>query len=600
MGGQKTELKMIRMSEVESQEVKWLWYPFIPYGKLTIIQGDPGDGKTTLVLNIAAKLSKGESLDSDMNVQEPVNVIYQTAEDGLADTVKPRLELAGADCEKILVIDESDKSLSMADERLEEALAKTGAKVLILDPIQAYLGGGMDMNRANEAKYENRKIELLCELLYELKNEQTIIYFSSPARARKYAKIYCNYLAERESEKKEELPLVAWLEENVSKRWGLVNELKNEIAIHDGSLQKHIGAAIIDYFNDGKLKYIFCTSTIIEGVNTSAKNVVIFDEKKGTNELDFFDYSNIKGRSGRMMEHYVGKVYNFINIPKEEKIVVDIPFYEQNKDLITDEILINIPEKDVKPQVRERYDKIYEISSELLDIIKKNGTSVNGQMSIYYALERDIQNGHYNDISWTRMPEYNKMLYILKLAENNTFTCENNKGILSVKQLTMYLNLYRANGNMMQIIESLYNYKKSKVKNLTAERDSNYYDQAIEEAFHIYRHWFQFTVPKAFRVVDSLQRYVCEKHGKKAGSYSYFVQQLENDFLQENLSILLEYGLPRSLVQKLTKFLPENLTEDEVLNYIIKNKSSIINILTPYEQERLENFLIILIYLQLN
>ena len=140
---------------------------------------------------------------------------------------------------------------------------------------------------------------------------------------------------------------------------------------------------------------------------------------------------------------------------------------------------------------------------------------------------------------------------------------------------------------LKKIIESLYNYKKSKVKNLTAERDSNYYDQAIEEAFHIYRHWFQFTVPKAFRVVDSLQRYVCEKHGKKAGSYSYFVQQLENDFLQENLSILLEYGLPRSLVQKLTKFLPENLSEDEVLNYIIKNKSSIIKILTPYEQERL-------------
>ena len=140
----------------------------------------------------------------------------------------------------------------------------------------------------SKAKYENRKIELLCELLYELKNEQTIIYFSSPARARKYAKIYCNYLAERESEKKEELPLVAWIEENVSKRWGLVNELKNEIAIHDGSLQKHIGAAIIDYFNDGKLKYIFCTSTIIEGVNTSAKNVVIFD---GT-ILDNINYAN--------------------------------------------------------------------------------------------------------------------------------------------------------------------------------------------------------------------------------------------------------------------------------------------------------------------
>ena len=68
MEEQKTELKMIQMSEVQSQEVKWLWYPFKPYGKLTIIQGDPGDGKTTLVLNIAAKLSKGEHLDNDMNV----------------------------------------------------------------------------------------------------------------------------------------------------------------------------------------------------------------------------------------------------------------------------------------------------------------------------------------------------------------------------------------------------------------------------------------------------------------------------------------------------------------------------------------------------
>ena len=163
MTEQKIELKMIRMSEVQSQEIEWLWYPFIPYGKLTIIQGDPGDGKTTMVLNLAAKLSKGEALDKNMKVTEPVNVIYQTAEDGLADTVKPRLELAGADCERIIVIDESDKSLSMVDERLEEAIVRTGARLLILDPIQAYLGGGMDMNRANEAREMTKKLSAMAE-----------------------------------------------------------------------------------------------------------------------------------------------------------------------------------------------------------------------------------------------------------------------------------------------------------------------------------------------------------------------------------------------------------------------------------------------------
>lgn len=151
MEEQKTELKLIKMSEVQSQEMEWLWFPFISYGKLTIIQGDPGDGKTTLVLNIAAKLSKGERLDENMNIIESVNIIYQTAEDGLADTVKPRLELAGADCERIAVI----------DERLE--VVRTHAKLLILDPIQAYLGGDMDMNRANEARDMTKKLGALAE-----------------------------------------------------------------------------------------------------------------------------------------------------------------------------------------------------------------------------------------------------------------------------------------------------------------------------------------------------------------------------------------------------------------------------------------------------
>ena len=158
----KTELKMISMSEIESQQIEWLWYPYIPYGKITIIQGDPGEGKTTLVLNLAANLSRGHLFEEE-SIYDPKIIIYQTAEDGLADTVKPRLESAGANCNNILVIDESDKSLSMVDERIEEALKNTKAKLLILDPIQAYLGSGMDMNRANEARNMTKRLSALAE-----------------------------------------------------------------------------------------------------------------------------------------------------------------------------------------------------------------------------------------------------------------------------------------------------------------------------------------------------------------------------------------------------------------------------------------------------
>ena len=140
------------MADVEPKPVEWLWYPYIPFGKVTIVQGDPGEGKTTFVLQLASLLSKGAVLPCDSIMRLPVSIIYQTAEDGLADTIKPRLIDADADCSKILVIDESESSLSMTDERLVMAIEATNAKLVILDPIQAYLGADVDMHRANEIR----------------------------------------------------------------------------------------------------------------------------------------------------------------------------------------------------------------------------------------------------------------------------------------------------------------------------------------------------------------------------------------------------------------------------------------------------------------
>lgn len=146
------ELKIISMDEVAVEEVEWLWYPYIPYGKLTIIHGDGGEGKTTLILRLAALLSRGEKLPCDDTAREPIKIIYQTAEDGLGDTIKPRLLAGDADCSQIKVIDESEAALTMLDERVEKAIAETGARVIILDPMQAYIGAKVDMNRANEVR----------------------------------------------------------------------------------------------------------------------------------------------------------------------------------------------------------------------------------------------------------------------------------------------------------------------------------------------------------------------------------------------------------------------------------------------------------------
>lgn len=151
------------MDTIPIEEVKWLLYPFIPLGKITILQGDPGEGKTTLALQIIAALTTGKPVWEGTSPMEPVNVIYQTAEDGLSDTIKPRLMAAGADCSRVMVIDDSDRVLTLDDDRLEQAIEQTGARLVVLDPIQGYIGASVDMHRANEIRPLMYRIAKLAE-----------------------------------------------------------------------------------------------------------------------------------------------------------------------------------------------------------------------------------------------------------------------------------------------------------------------------------------------------------------------------------------------------------------------------------------------------
>lgn len=144
-------VKIIRMSGVELTPVEWLWKPYLPFGKLSVLQGNPGEGKTYFAMHLAAACTNGKLLPN-MERMEPFNVIYQTAEDGLGDTVKPRLIEAGADLDRVLVIDDSEVQLTLSDERIEKAIVENNARLVIIDPIQAYLGADVDMNRANEVR----------------------------------------------------------------------------------------------------------------------------------------------------------------------------------------------------------------------------------------------------------------------------------------------------------------------------------------------------------------------------------------------------------------------------------------------------------------
>lgn len=150
-------------SNVIPKEVEWLWYPYIPLGKLTVIQGDPGDGKSTFVLNVIAQLTSGQPMPDGFIPTCSRVAVYQCAEDGMADTIKPRLEQAGARCDQVAYIVDDNIALTLEDGRIETVIQETGASVFIVDPIQAFIPPDSDMLSATKMRSILRKLAATAE-----------------------------------------------------------------------------------------------------------------------------------------------------------------------------------------------------------------------------------------------------------------------------------------------------------------------------------------------------------------------------------------------------------------------------------------------------
>ena len=131
--------KYINYGEITRAEIDWLWYPYIPFGKITVLQGDPGCGKSLMMMDLIARVTQGDYLP-DGRMHEPINVIYQCSEDGADDTIKPRLERAGVDCKRVSYINEDYLTLTLDDELFRRAIVDLNARLLVIDPFQAYIG----------------------------------------------------------------------------------------------------------------------------------------------------------------------------------------------------------------------------------------------------------------------------------------------------------------------------------------------------------------------------------------------------------------------------------------------------------------------------
>ena len=159
-------------SSVEKSNIEWLWYPYIPCAKITVLQGDPGGGKSSVMMDLIGRLTTGRKL-MDGRSLNPINVLYQCSEDGLADTIKPRLEKAKADCNRVGYITEDIFGLTLDDEKIRTAIVDMTARLLVIDPYQAYIGD-TDLSSARGIRRIMRRLSMWataynCATAYGLK-----------------------------------------------------------------------------------------------------------------------------------------------------------------------------------------------------------------------------------------------------------------------------------------------------------------------------------------------------------------------------------------------------------------------------------------------
>jgi late competence protein required for DNA uptake (superfamily II DNA/RNA helicase) len=411
---------------------------------------------------------------------------------------------------------------------------------------------------------KDQEREDLFKLLYKLE-EPTLIYCSSPARTMDLASGFVNYLITKNKNenkvlKEKNREIIEWCKNNVHTNWILINALENSIAFHNGALPRHLGSSIVDSFNIGVIKYLFCTSTLIEGVNTSAKNVVLIDKAKGRKKLDYFDYRNIAGRSGRMNTHFIGRVYNFHKEPEELELDVDIPVITQNNAPL--ELLVQIDENDLKKESATKLSQFNDLEEDKQQLIRTNsGIPIQGQLSVIAIIEANPEYMN-TTLNWKGFPEYEQLKSVIRLSWDYLLKpTESKADVHTADQLTFLTSQYARIKSISRLIQTQID------SDFWIKQVPNQQDRINAVSFHILnvaRHWFDYKLPRLFTTVSNLQKYVFEKHGLTYGDYSFFAQQLENGFTSSNLAVLMDYDIPQSAISKLSNYISKDLSTAEI------------------------------------
>ncbi|EGQ7663325.1 DEAD/DEAH box helicase [Vibrio parahaemolyticus] len=413
---------------------------------------------------------------------------------------------------------------------------------------------------ANDIESKNEQLTKIVEK----HQEQTIIYCKSATSIAQVAQ----FLGTLESVKDRKLgPLRKyhkWLVNNYGQDWTCSKALTNGIGIHHGALPRAIQQKSIDLFNSKQIKYLLCTSTMIEGVNTAAKNIVIYDNRKGSPSIDSFTHKNISGRAGRMNQYLVGNVFCLESIPDKEAQVVELPLGQRN-DNSPINLLAGIQPDHLSDQSNLSLNQFVKLSDVPIEIIRNHSSYKVEVISDAYELITELSVSDMELLATMTKPRK----YHLGLLSRFIKTVES--GALSKVSLHFYDNDDLQNRLSWYIYADNHSsYIKDRIRYIYRSReDEKSRSETTDKELKIARNIFKHAVTRALLLLEELLNYeMMNLDIPHKADLGYLVHLFENSHLPPSFSALEEMGIPIETLEKLTTERSSEASIDVLTRYL--------------------------------
>lgn len=363
----------------------------------------------------------------------------------------------------------------------------------------------------------------LSEEAFKQENWPALIFVSSPDKANELA----GELMLGRSMPGKAKQLSSWINANYGGRWELAKTVAAGIGVHHGRIPRALASRFVKMFNDRHIPVLVCTSTLIEGVNTAAKSVLIYDKKINNRAFDFFTFSNIRGRAGRLGQHHVGRVFLFHAPPATADVDVETPLFGDLDDA-PDELVVHIDDEDRTDTMGERVNQLASQLGLTWDEVRQVASlGIDNVSAIRTATEAALDDG--GKLNWSQRPDYNAIRavaeVICKVRKPREF------GVKTANQLTMYLHELRKQKRMKGFFE-------------WHSRSFKGDEDTLDNVFRFLRSC-EHSLPEYFACVGLFVRKV-----HPSADYSLFTAELPRWFRHEALKMLEEQGVPIQISER--------------------------------------------------